>query len=201
MAARFFNEAKAVNDIGHPNIVDIVDFGIIHVRRPTASSSCTSSRGVPRGPHPSRSSSAPRRPLPPRARPLGIALQVGDALAASHKCGIVHRDLKPDNIILMQQGRERDFVKLLDFGIAKLTSDQPGSRRTRTGIVMGTPAYMSPSSARAAANTDHRTDIYALGIVLYEMLVGRVPLHRRGLRRDPRPAPVRSRRCRRRSTA
>jgi serine/threonine-protein kinase len=69
-------------------------------------------------------------PLPPE-RALGIALQIADALAASHKCGIVHRDLKPDNVILLQRSRERDFVKLLDFGIAKLTNEQPGSRRTR----------------------------------------------------------------------
>src|SRR5689334_4688515 len=113
-------------------------------------------------------------PLPPE-RALGIALQVADALSASHRCGIVHRDLKPDNIILMQRGRERDFVKLLDFGIAKLTSDQPGSRRTRTGIVMGTPAYMSPEQCEGRGNIDHRTDVYALGIVLYEMMTGRVP--------------------------
>jgi eukaryotic-like serine/threonine-protein kinase len=172
IAARFFNEAKAVNDIGHPNIVDIVDFGIIQA-----------------GPHREQlvyfimeylggltlsQLIRTEAPLPPE-RALGVALQVADALAASHKCGIVHRDLKPDNIILMQRGRERDFVKLLDFGIAKLTNEQPGSRRTRTGIVMGTPAYMSPEQCEGRGNIDHRTDIYALGIVLYEMLTGRVP--------------------------
>ena len=92
------------------------------------------------------------------------------------KCGIVHRDLKPDNIILLQRGRERDFVKLLDFGIAKLTGGSAvGSHRTRTGIVMGTPAYMSPEQCEGRDTVDHRTDIYALGIVLYEMLTGRVP--------------------------
>ncbi len=172
VAARFFNEAKAVNDIGHPNIVDIIDFGIIQA-----------------GPHREQlvyfimeylggvtlsQLIRAESPLPPE-RALAISLQVADALAASHKCGIVHRDLKPDNIILLQRARERDFVKLLDFGIAKLTSDQPGSRRTRTGIVMGTPAYMSPEQCEGRGNTDHRTDIYALGIVLYEMLIGRVP--------------------------
>ncbi|HWO22432.1 MAG TPA: serine/threonine-protein kinase [Kofleriaceae bacterium] len=172
IAARFFNEAKAVNDIGHPNIVDIVDFGIIQAGPNREQlvyfimeylGGLTLSQAI-------RSEA----PLPPE-RALGIALQVADALAASHKCGIVHRDLKPDNIILMQRGRERDFVKLLDFGIAKLTNDQPGSRRTRTGIVMGTPAYMSPEQCEGRGNIDHRTDIYALGIVLYEMLTGRVP--------------------------
>src|ERR1041385_6379202 len=173
VAARFFNEAKAVNDIGHPNIVDILDFGIIETQSrrdrlvhfivvylvgPTLSALIRN-----------------ESPLPPE-RALSIALQVADALAASHKCGIVHRDLKPDNIILSQRGRERDFVKLLDFGIAKLTGGSAvGSHRTRTGIVMGTPAYMSPEQCEGRDSVDKRTDVYALGIVIYEMLVGRVP--------------------------
>ena len=118
-------------------------------------------------------------PLSPE-RALSITLQVADALSASHKAQIVHRDLKPDNIILVQRGREKDFVKLLDFGIAKLTGDQPGSRRTRTGLVMGTPAYMSPEQCEGSNNVDHRTDIYALGIVLYEMITGRVPFYGEG---------------------
>src|SRR5262245_5547418 len=177
IAARFFNEAKAVNDIGHPNIVDIVDFGIIQqgmnreqlvyfIMEYLAGLTLTQ---VIRA----------EAPMAPE-RALGIALQGAAALAASHKCGIVHRDLKPDNIILMQRGRERDFVKLLDFGIAKLTSDQPGSRRTRTGIVMGTPAYMSPEQCEGRGFIDHRTDVYALGVVLYEMLTGQVPFRGEG---------------------
>jgi serine/threonine-protein kinase len=173
VAARFFHEAKAVNDIGHPNIVDIVDFGIIQagVGREQLVyfimeylAGATLSQLI-------RAES----PMPPE-RALTIALQVADALSASHKCGIVHRDLKPDNIILIQRGRERDFVKLLDFGIAKLTGGSAmGSHRTRTGIVMGTPAYMSPEQCEGRDTVDARTDVYALGIVLYEMLTGRVP--------------------------
>src|SRR5262245_4632824 len=173
VAARFFQEAKAVNDIGHPNIVDIVDFGIIQagVGREQLVyfimeylAGQTLSQLI-------RTES----PMPPE-RALSIALQVADALSASHRCGIVHRDLKPDNIILVQRGRERDFVKLLDFGIAKLTGGSAmGSHRTRTGIVMGTPAYMSPEQCEGRDSVDLRTDIYALGIVLYEMLTGRVP--------------------------
>ena len=173
VAARFFHEAKAVNDIGHPNIVDIVDFGIIQAGTGREQlvyfimeylAGLTLSQLI-----------RAEAPLPPE-RALTIALQVADALAASHKCGIVHRDLKPDNIILMQRGRERDFVKLLDFGIAKLTGGSAmGSHRTRTGIVMGTPAYMSPEQCEGRDSVDQRTDIYALGIVMYEMLTGRVP--------------------------
>jgi len=173
VADRFFREAKAVNDIGHPNIVDVVDFGIIQAGRGREQlvyfimeylAGFTLSQVI-------RNES----PLPPE-RALGIALQVADALAASHKCGIVHRDLKPDNIILLQRGRERDFVKLLDFGIAKLTGGSAaGSHRTRAGIVMGTPAYMSPEQCEGRDSVDLRTDVYALGIVIYEMLTGRVP--------------------------
>ncbi len=173
VAARFFNEAKAVNDIGHPNIVDIVDFGIIQagigreqlvyfIMEYLAGSTLS---------HLIRTEA----PLAPE-RALSIALQVADALGASHKCGIVHRDLKPDNVILISRHRERDFVKLLDFGIAKLTGETAaGSHRTRTGIVMGTPAYMSPEQCEGRGGVDLRTDVYALGIVIYEMLVGRVP--------------------------
>ena len=172
VVTRFFNEAKAVNDIGHPNIVDIVDYGVLAFGGPGEQLVYFVMEFLPG----STLSGLLQReaPLPPE-RALGIALQVADALAASHKANIVHRDLKPDNIILIQRGRERDFVKLLDFGIAKLTGDQPGSRRTRTGLVMGTPAYMSPEQCEGRGNVDARADIYALGIVLYEMITGRVP--------------------------
>src|SRR5260221_975087 len=142
VAERFFTEAKAVKAIGHPNIVDIVAYGVLQTG-PRGSEQLVyfimeflqglTLSQVVRG----------EAPLPPE-RALTIALQIADALSASHKCNIVHRDLKPDNIILLQRGRERDFVKLLDFGIAKLTSDSRGSHRTRTGLVLGTPAYMSP---------------------------------------------------------
>src|SRR5690606_26520606 len=118
-------------------------------------------------------------PLSPE-RAQAIALQIADALGASHRQGIVHRDLKPDNVMISQRRDGRDFVKVLDFGIAKLTGDQQGSRRTRTGIVMGTPAYMSPEQCEGRGQIDHRTDIYALGILLYEMLTGQVPFRGEG---------------------
>jgi serine/threonine-protein kinase len=173
VAERFFTEAKAVNAINHPNIVDIVDYGVIQsaggrermVYFIMEFLSGTTLADVIRT----------DSPVTPE-RSLTIALQVADALAASHRTGIVHRDLKPDNIILVRRGRERDFVKLLDFGIAKLTgTDGVSSHKTQTGLVLGTPAYMSPEQCEGKANVDHRTDVYALGIVLYEMLVGRVP--------------------------
>ncbi|HEX3475145.1 MAG TPA: serine/threonine-protein kinase, partial [Kofleriaceae bacterium] len=169
---RFFNEAKSVNDIQHPNIVDIIDFGTLPPVSPndppfvyffmeyidgTSVTELLAREG----------------PLPP-ARAQAIALQIADALAASHHKGIVHRDLKSDNVMLIRRGQQ-DFVKLLDFGIAKMTGNATASQRTRTGIVMGTPQYMSPEQCEGRSSIDHRTDIYALGILLYQMLTGRVP--------------------------
>jgi eukaryotic-like serine/threonine-protein kinase len=171
VVSRFFNEAKAVNDIGHPNIVDIIDYGVVQTQT---------------GPgfvyfimeylHGAALADVIRResPLPPE-RALHIAAQIADCLAASHAKGIIHRDLKPDNVFLIPRPRETDFVKVLDFGIAKLTGNDGKSSRTRTGIVMGTPAYMSPEQCEGRGNIDHRTDIYALGILLYEMITGKVP--------------------------
>src|SRR3954469_4519171 len=178
VTGRFFHEAKAVNDIGHPNIVDIVDYGILQTAGGREQlvyfimeylAGLTLSQLI-----------RAEAPLPPE-RALGIALQVADALSASHRCGIVHRDLKPDNIILSQRGRERDFVKLLDFGIAKLSSGSAASSQTKTGLLMGTPAYMSPEQCEGRNDkVDWRTDVYALGIVMYEMLTGRVPFQGEG---------------------
>ncbi len=171
VVSRFFNEAKAVNDIQHPNIVDIIDYGVVQTQ--TGPGFVYFIMEFLGG---EALASAIQResPMPPE-RAFPIAMQVADALAASHAKGIIHRDLKPDNIYLITRGREKDFVKVLDFGIAKLTGDAPGSRRTRTGIVMGTPAYMSPEQCEGKGNIDARTDVYALGIVLYEMITGQVP--------------------------
>jgi serine/threonine protein kinase len=168
---RFFQEAKAVNDIQHPNIVDIVDYGVI--TNPQGQTTVYFIMEFLDGPSLAEliRNEAPLAP----ERALSIGLQIADALGACHQAGVVHRDLKPDNILLIPRGRERDFVKVLDFGIAKLTGDQKVSVRTRTGLLMGTPAYMSPEQCEGSATVDHRTDVYALGILLYEMLSGQVP--------------------------
>src|SRR4029077_14242094 len=98
------------------------------------------------------------------------------ALEAAHEKGIVHRDLKPDNVFLVEVKGDRPQVKLLDFGIAKLTgTDSSLSQRTQTGNMMGTPAYISPEQARGYA-VDHRTDIYALGAVMVEIVTGKLLL-------------------------
>jgi serine/threonine protein kinase len=113
--------------------------------------------------------------LKPRAA-VAIVLQVLSALAAAHNKGIVHRDIKPDNIFLSIDSRKKREVKLLDFGVAKVQEDQTGGDQglTRTGTVLGTPKYMSPEQARGLA-VDGRTDIWAVGIILYEMLSGLQP--------------------------
>jgi len=172
IVTRFFHEAKVIHDIGHPNIVDFVDYGVI--KTPTGSEFAYFIMEFLAGE--SLAQLLQREaPLPPQ-RAFHIGMQVAVALASAHHKRIVHRDLKPDNVFTLQRGRDRDFVKLLDFGIAKLTGEQGGSQqRTRTGVVMGTAAYMSPEQCEGRGRVDHRTDIYALGIVLYEMITGRVP--------------------------
>jgi serine/threonine-protein kinase len=122
----------------------------------------------------------------PLARVLRIARQVAQALGAAHEVGVVHRDIKPENIMLVN-GRldgdgADDFVKVLDFGIAKLRDDAERVERPRTGHgeVLGTPAYMSPEQAQAL-QVDGRSDIYSLGTVLYVLLAGRLPFEGKGL--------------------
>src|SRR4051794_35975344 len=132
---RFFNEAKAVNAIGHQNIVDVVDFGtmksdsghdIVYFIMEYLDGESLASR-------------IKRQGLTLQET-MHVMVQSCSALAASHAKGIVHRDLKPDNIYLCPRGGDRNFVKILDFGIAKLTGDGGGSMKTRTGLVIGTPA-------------------------------------------------------------
>jgi serine/threonine-protein kinase len=100
--------------------------------------------------------------------------QICQGLEAAHRQGIVHRDLKPDNIWIVQPQHGDSYAKLLDFGIAKLMGDADEGQRTQTGIVMGTPAYMSPEQCRGV-NVERGTDIYALGMILYEMFAGQLP--------------------------
>ncbi|HET9956345.1 MAG TPA: serine/threonine-protein kinase [Polyangiaceae bacterium] len=118
----------------------------------------------------------------PRTRVLTIARQIADALSAAHAAGIVHRDLKPENIMLTNRDGVPDFVKVLDFGIAKVPVESRGGDRqlTQLGMVFGTPEYMSPEQARGA-EVDGRADLYTLGVIMYEMLSGKSPFRHEDL--------------------
>ncbi|WP_428263348.1 serine/threonine-protein kinase [Haliangium sp.] len=165
---RFFTEAKATAAIGHPGIVEIFDFG--HLPNGDAYLVMELLDGVPL----SRRLSEPMD----EGRALALMGHMTSALAAAHGKGIVHRDLKPGNVMIVPDPGVRfgERTKLLDFGIAKLTDVELGpGNTTRTGAVMGTPAYMSPEQCRGAGHVDHRTDLYALGCILFHMLCARPP--------------------------
>ncbi len=163
---RFEQEALAVARLAHPNILAVHDIG------PTTAAP-SSSRSCSRAPRYGKRSAAVRCRC---GKPIDYAIQIAHGLAAAHEQGVVHRDIKPENLFVTQDGR----VKILDFGIAKLTDvgAAEGTAATLTAHeLVGTAAYMSPEQARGS-RVDHRTDLFSLGVVLYEMLSGASPFRR-----------------------
>ncbi len=175
-ASRFFDEARAVNRIEHPSLVQVSDYG--RTEDDTAYLVMEFLRGESLAQRLDKTHAAGKRLG--LSEVIRIAWQTADALRAAHEKSIVHRDMKPDNLMLVRDpiapGGER--VKILDFGIAKLLKS--GTKRTATSAVMGTPLYMSPEQCRGAGEVDERSDVYSLGVVLYEMLAGRCPFDAAG---------------------
>ena len=167
---RFRQEAKSASRIGHPNIIDVSDFG----ETPSGASYIVMEMLTGED---LADILARERVLSP-ARAVRIVYQVARALDATHRKGIVHRDLKPENIYLISVDGAADVVKVVDFGVAKMSDLENGStsgrKLTRTGMLFGTPEYMSPEQA-AGKPFDHRVDVYALGAIFFELLTGRVP--------------------------
>jgi|ERR1017187_1488218 serine/threonine-protein kinase len=166
LVRRFLDEARAVNRIRHPNIIDIFSFGQLADSRQYFVMEYLEGHTLADR---LQSADLPIEQLPP------LLAQICDALDAAHGEHIVHRDLKPENIWIVDSRRGRMFAKLLDFGIAKLlaTGEQT---TTQAGVLMGTPQYMSPEQCHGRA-IDHRTDIYAMGVLLYQMYTGTLPFH------------------------
>jgi serine/threonine-protein kinase len=162
---RFYNEAKACSRLQHPNTIRMFDFGQTSDGRLFMTMEFLD--GI------SLRDALQRGPLSPQ-RVVKILIQCCASLAEAHAIGIIHRDIKPDNVFLLNMAGSSDFVKLLDFSVAKLLeSDRV---RTQAGMVFGTPQYMSPEQGRGLP-LDARSDLYALGVLGYEMLVGTVPFH------------------------
>ena len=165
-AKRFFAEARSVSRLRNPHTITLFDFGqasdgLIYMAMELASGGSLGALLKREGPLTQR-------------RAVAIACQICESLAEAHAAGVVHRDLKPDNVMIEQRPGEPDFVKVLDFGIAKLRDPTNAASVTDTGVIQGTPTYMSPEQAMGDT-VGPQSDLYALGVMLFEMLTGRVP--------------------------
>jgi serine/threonine-protein kinase len=160
---RLQREAQAMSKLGHPNLVSVIDSGV--------------AEGVPFLVMDFISGKTLADVLAegrmPAVRAVRIAKQILAGVSHAHALGVVHRDLKPDNILLLSDV-EGDFVKILDFGLAKLVHQSEGTQLTNSGFALGTPGYMSPEQARGA-ESDERSDLYSVGVILYHLVTGRKP--------------------------
>lgn len=171
LVRRFLNEARAASAIRHPNIIDVFDAGVTPDGEPYILMEFLEGDSLQK-----IIAQQGRLDL---ATAQEVARQAGSALSAAHAAGIVHRDLKPENLFLVPDATTPlgFTVKVLDFGIAKVSQreDHNSAVRTQAGLLMGSPAYMSPEQCRDSSDVDHRTDIYSMAIIVYEMLAGVTP--------------------------
>lgn len=168
--SRFMREAKTAAKLEHPNAVTIHDFGVWQDNIAYIVMEYISGLAL-------RDVLSKNKTIPPLETVKWMS-QVCNAVAAAHNCGIIHRDLKPENIMLKQSGDSEPVIKVVDFGLAKIIKDEEGSAAniTKTGEVFGTPYYMGPEFYDGEV-VDHQADIYALGVITYEMLSGRPPFY------------------------
>jgi serine/threonine protein kinase/ribosomal protein L40E len=167
--ARFRNEAAASSRLEHPNTITVYDFG--RTDNDSLYIAMEFISGLSLDDEIKKSGALEWQ----RACKLGS--EICGSLRNAHENGIIHRDMKPENVMLCERGDDKDFVKVLDFGIAKILEDDPSDQRkalTKTGMVFGTPQYMSPEQVRGE-KIDARSDIYSVGIILYQMLTGNLP--------------------------
>ena len=166
---RFFLEASIASKLQHPNTVTVFDYGRTADDLYFIAMELVEGRSL---------LNLVRQEAPlPAARVIHIALQIARSLREAHRLDVIHRDLKPGNVLLTHHGDEDDFVKVLDFGLVKHIESEAEQELTKAGLFMGSPKYMSPEQIRGE-RVDGRTDIYALGVVMYEMLSGKVPFER-----------------------
>jgi serine/threonine-protein kinase len=170
VVARFHREARAAAAIGDKHIVEVVDMGNLDAGAPYLVMELLEGRDL-------GDALKDGGPMP-IVRALDIATQCCEALGEAHKKGIIHRDIKPENIFLTRERDGSEFVKILDFGISKIleaANDLDTGSLTRTGTAIGTPRYMSIEQVDGFSDVDARTDQYSMGVVLFEMLIGRAP--------------------------
>lgn len=176
VASRFVNEARVVNRVGHPGLVQIFDHG--QLPDGTAYLVMELLQGETLAHRLQRAGGGL-----PWQEVLRLGILLAECLVAAHAKGVVHRDLKPDNVMIVPDTHavKGERTKLLDFGIAKQVGGAAGPVRTAMNVAMGTPAYMSPEQCLGAGQVDDRTDVYSLGMIFYEMLSGAVPFSGSGM--------------------
>ncbi|MBI5487553.1 MAG: protein kinase [Deltaproteobacteria bacterium] len=168
VSERFLTEARAASAVPHPGVVKIFDYGRLEEGEPYLVMELLDGESL--------IDLMRRHRKLPQDQAVGLCIHILDALDAAHRAGVIHRDLKPENVVLVRGPSGEPWAKLIDFGIARLGADSPAAlRHTAQGTIMGTAYYMAPEQARGVANIDGRVDVYAVGVMLFEMLTGKLP--------------------------